>query len=230
MSTDEQSSSGTGLQAQRRAIIAECERRGWHLFEVIEDAGFSAKNMKRPGVQEALRSLEAGQASALVVAKLDRLSRSMIDFTALMGTAQTQHWALVRQQQVLVAIARKKVLSHHTPPGRREDAQPIVLTPPDNNPAHHGVCATASNAGLSSSQGRTLGRLVCTKCARSSWNLVTAGNALRRDTCETQFDDRIGARMGAAQAARILTATIASSATNHVKTSNKMAVGFASSA
>ena len=52
--------------------------------------GSSAKDMKRPGVQEALRVLEAGEATALVVAKLDRLSRSMIDFTALMGTAQKQ--------------------------------------------------------------------------------------------------------------------------------------------
>jgi DNA invertase Pin-like site-specific DNA recombinase len=95
VSTDEQSNSGAGLEAQRRAIIAECERRSWRLVEVIEDAGFSAKDMKRPGVQEALRVLEAGEATALVVAKLDRLSRSMIDFTALMGTAQKQGWALV---------------------------------------------------------------------------------------------------------------------------------------
>ena len=95
VSTEEQKSSGAGLEAQRRAIISECERRGWQLVEVIEDAGFSAKDMKRPGVQEALRVLEEGKASALVVAKLDRLSRSMIDFTALMGTAQKQHWALV---------------------------------------------------------------------------------------------------------------------------------------
>src|SRR3954470_9704778 len=95
VSTDEQSSSGAGLEAQRRAIIAECERRGWHLVEVIEDAGFSAKDLRRPGVQEALRVLNAGDASALVVAKLDRLSRSMIDFTALMGRAQKQGGALV---------------------------------------------------------------------------------------------------------------------------------------
>jgi DNA invertase Pin-like site-specific DNA recombinase len=39
--------------------------------------------------------LEAGDATALVVAKLDRLSRSMIDFTALMGKAHKQGWALV---------------------------------------------------------------------------------------------------------------------------------------
>jgi DNA invertase Pin-like site-specific DNA recombinase len=95
VSTDEQSSSGAGLEAQRRAIVAECERRGWQLVEVIEDAGFSAKDMKRPGVQEALRVLEAGEATALVVAKRDRLSGSMIDFTAVMGTAQKQSWALV---------------------------------------------------------------------------------------------------------------------------------------
>ena len=63
VSTDEQTDSGAGLEAQRRAIIAECERRGWHLVEVIEDAGFSAKDLKRPGIQEALRVLEAGDAN-----------------------------------------------------------------------------------------------------------------------------------------------------------------------
>ena len=85
VSTDEQSDSGAGLEAQRRAIVAECQRRGWQLVEVIEDAGFSAKDLKRPGIQEALRVLEEGDAKALVAAKLDRLSRSMIDFTGADG-------------------------------------------------------------------------------------------------------------------------------------------------
>ena len=84
-----------GLRRSAKRSIAECQRRGWHLLEVIEDAGFSAKDLKRPGIQEALRVLEAGEANALVAAKLDRLSRSMIDFTALMATAQKQGWALV---------------------------------------------------------------------------------------------------------------------------------------
>ena len=44
---------------------------------------------------EALRALEAGKASALVVAKLDRLSRSMLDFSKLMAKATREHWALV---------------------------------------------------------------------------------------------------------------------------------------
>jgi DNA invertase Pin-like site-specific DNA recombinase len=95
VSTDEQTNSGAGLEAQRHAILAECKRRGWHLVDVIEDAGFSAKDLKRPGVQEALSVLESRDANALVVAKLDRLSRSMLDFTALMAKAQKQGWALV---------------------------------------------------------------------------------------------------------------------------------------
>jgi DNA invertase Pin-like site-specific DNA recombinase len=95
VSTEEQSGSGAGLEAQRQAIVAECKRRGWELLEVVEDAGYSAKDLKRPGIQEALRVLREGDAKALVVAKLDRLSRSMIDFTGLMATAQKQGWALV---------------------------------------------------------------------------------------------------------------------------------------
>jgi DNA invertase Pin-like site-specific DNA recombinase len=85
-------------------------RRGWELVETIEDAGYSAKDFKRPAVQEALRALEAGESKALVVAKLDRLSRSMRDFAALMATAQKQHWALV---------ASTAPSTRRRPPGRR---------------------------------------------------------------------------------------------------------------
>jgi DNA invertase Pin-like site-specific DNA recombinase len=95
VSTDEQADSRAGLEAQRRAIAAECARRGWQIVQVIEDAGYSAKDFKRPGVQEAMRALEASEANALVVAKLDRLSRSMLDFTAVMAKAHKQSWALV---------------------------------------------------------------------------------------------------------------------------------------
>jgi DNA invertase Pin-like site-specific DNA recombinase len=95
VSSDEQAESGAGLEAQRAAIRQECERRGWQIVEVIEDAGFSAKDLKRPGVRAALDELERGRADALVVAKLDRLSRSMLDFTTVMAKAQKEGWALV---------------------------------------------------------------------------------------------------------------------------------------
>jgi DNA invertase Pin-like site-specific DNA recombinase len=95
VSTEEQHRSGAGLEAQRKAILAECRRRGWTLVEVIEDAGYSAKDLRRPGVKEALETLRRGDANALVVSKLDRLSRSMLDFSGLMARAQKQNWALV---------------------------------------------------------------------------------------------------------------------------------------
>jgi DNA invertase Pin-like site-specific DNA recombinase len=95
VSSEEQADSRAGLEAQRAAIQHECERRGWHILAVIEDAGYSAKDLKRPGVSAALEQLEAKSADGLVVAKLDRLSRSMLDFTAIMAKAQREGWALV---------------------------------------------------------------------------------------------------------------------------------------
>ena len=71
------------------------ERRGWELVEVIEDAGWSAKDLRRPGIKTALEVLEAGDAKALVVAKLDRLSRSLLDFAGLMAKAQRQGWGVI---------------------------------------------------------------------------------------------------------------------------------------
>ena len=95
VSTDEQAASGAGLAAQRTAIIGEAERRGWHLLEVIEDAGFTGSNLNRPGIAAALETLKARRANALVVAKLDRLSRSMLDFAGLMQRSTKEGWALV---------------------------------------------------------------------------------------------------------------------------------------
>lgn len=95
VSTEEQGRSGAGLQSQCDAINAECERRGWQLIDSVEDAGYSAGTLKRPGIGQALERLRDGEADALVVAKLDRLSRSMLDFTALMAQAQKEGWALV---------------------------------------------------------------------------------------------------------------------------------------
>lgn len=94
VSTDEQASSGLGLEAQRATIAAAALARGWDVHW-IEDAGHSAKTLRRPGVTTALAMLAKGEAEGLVVAKLDRLSRSVQDFAATMDTARKQGWALV---------------------------------------------------------------------------------------------------------------------------------------
>jgi DNA invertase Pin-like site-specific DNA recombinase len=80
VSTEEQATSRAGLEAQRSAIAAEAERRGWTLVEIVEDAGYSAKDLRRPGIRAVLNAMTTNEAETLVVAKLDRLSRSMLDF------------------------------------------------------------------------------------------------------------------------------------------------------
>ena len=94
VSTVEQADSGAGVAAQRAAISAEADRRGWAV-EFIEDAGHSARTMRRPGLALALDRLKRGDADVLAVSKMDRLSRSLIDFASIMQRAQREGWALV---------------------------------------------------------------------------------------------------------------------------------------
>lgn len=97
VSTLEQSESGLGLEAQRQAIRSEAERRGWNLVAIHEDAGVSGKAMaNREGLANALQAVkDHGADRVLVVAKLDRLSRSMLDLAQMMSVAQQQGWGLV---------------------------------------------------------------------------------------------------------------------------------------
>lgn len=94
VSTSEQFDSGAGLEAQRAAIESECARRSWQLLAVYEDTA-SGKSLDRPGVRDALTAVEAGKAQGLVVAKLDRLSRSLMDFAGLMERSRKQQWSLI---------------------------------------------------------------------------------------------------------------------------------------
>ena len=78
VSTEGQAESGLGLEAQREAIEADVKRRGWELVAVVEDAGEGGGDVDRPGLRKALERIADGEAEALVVAKLDRLSRSAV--------------------------------------------------------------------------------------------------------------------------------------------------------
>lgn len=95
VSTEEQAVSGLGLADQEAVIRAEAARRGWTDVDVMSDKGFSAKNLARPAISTALDELKRGKASVLVVSKLDRLSRSLLDFATLMETARRENWEIV---------------------------------------------------------------------------------------------------------------------------------------
>lgn len=95
VSTEEQAVSGLGLKAQEKAIRGECDRRGLALVAIHTDAGLSAKTMARPALTTALANLNSGEGSILMVAKLDRLTRSVHDATGLMAAAERAGWGLV---------------------------------------------------------------------------------------------------------------------------------------
>jgi DNA invertase Pin-like site-specific DNA recombinase len=96
VSTVEQADSGAGLAAQQGIIEAEASRRGWVLVEVHTDEAASGKSLVgRVALETAITAVESGRADVLVVAKLDRLSRSLLDFANLMARAQSKGWNLV---------------------------------------------------------------------------------------------------------------------------------------
>ncbi|MGZ4538682.1 MAG: recombinase family protein [Blastococcus sp.] len=95
VSTEEQAVSGLGLADQRAAIERAAQQRGWPTVIYISDEGYSAKSLARPGIANVLAQLANGEASTLVVSKLDRLSRSLLDFASLMDLARRQGWQLV---------------------------------------------------------------------------------------------------------------------------------------
>lgn len=94
VSTEEQARSGLGMEAQRATITAWADPGG-HDVEWISDEGWSGKDTEWRGLTVALDMLRRGTIDALVVSKLDRLSRSMHDFSGLLETSRTQKWAVV---------------------------------------------------------------------------------------------------------------------------------------
>lgn len=86
VSTDKQADKGVSLEAQQDKAKAYASLYDLDLVEVIVDAGESAKTLERPGLQRALAMLKTGQADALLVVKLDRLTRSVVDLGKLIET------------------------------------------------------------------------------------------------------------------------------------------------
>jgi len=75
------------LGAQRRALAKACTRRGFELVEAVEDAGLSATDAKRPGIQEAVRVIERSDPQALVAHKRERAAQALLDLQALLASA-----------------------------------------------------------------------------------------------------------------------------------------------
>jgi site-specific DNA recombinase len=102
-STDKQVDEGHSLVVQQAKLEAYCLVKDWALAEVVQDEGYSAKSLDRPGLQGLLGMVEAGQVQVVVVTKLDRLTRSVADLDRLLKLFDKKSVALVSLQESLDA-------------------------------------------------------------------------------------------------------------------------------
>lgn len=93
VSSDDQANNGHGLAAQRATVLAEAARRGWDV-EIVADPGGSGANVN-PGLRSCLEQLANGRSDALIVAKMDRLARSVSNAATILDLASAQGWDLV---------------------------------------------------------------------------------------------------------------------------------------
>lgn len=95
VSTSDQGENGGGLGAERASIEAEAQRRHWVVVDIADEVMSGRSLRRRPVLERVIARIERGEADALVVSKLDRLSRSVMDFGTLVDRAQRKGWAIV---------------------------------------------------------------------------------------------------------------------------------------
>jgi site-specific DNA recombinase len=91
------------LDAQREAgeaFVASQRAEGWTcLPDRYDDGGFTGGNMDRPALRRLLADIEAGKIDCVVVYKVDRLSRSLLDFARMMQTFDAHRVSFVSVTQ-----------------------------------------------------------------------------------------------------------------------------------
>ncbi len=85
VSTNQQADQGHSLLAQQEKVTAYASLYDLDIVDYVIETG-SAKNLNREGLQGALAQIKSGKADALIVVKLDRLTRSVVDLGYLVET------------------------------------------------------------------------------------------------------------------------------------------------
>lgn len=84
VSTEKQADHGVSLSAQAEKIKAMAVVQGVELVDVIEDAGASAGTLDRAGMKKLLALVDSGKVQTVIIAKLDRLTRSVKDLALIL--------------------------------------------------------------------------------------------------------------------------------------------------
>ena len=88
------------LPMQRKDLIAYCELiLGIEDYEIFEDAGYSGKNTDRPAFQEMMQKIRSGSFSHLLVWKIDRISRNLLDFAEMYEELQSLRVTFVSKNE-----------------------------------------------------------------------------------------------------------------------------------
>lgn len=86
VSTDEQAKEGFSIPAQRERLRAFCASQGWDLVQEYVEEGWSAKDLERPKMKQLLLDVKRGKVDIVLVYRLDRLTRSVLDLYLLLKT------------------------------------------------------------------------------------------------------------------------------------------------
>ncbi len=84
VSTDLQAKEGDSLEEQEKELRKYCDYRDFNIYKLYIEKGKSGGNTNRPEYQAMIRDIKANKINAIIVKKIDRLSRSLLDFEALM--------------------------------------------------------------------------------------------------------------------------------------------------
>jgi site-specific DNA recombinase len=95
VSTEKQADFGVSLEAQTAKVQAMAVVQGAELADVIVDAGESAKSLNRPGMARLLALVDSGAVDTVIIAKLDRLTRSVADLAELLKRFERRGVSLV---------------------------------------------------------------------------------------------------------------------------------------
>ena len=94
VSTASQADVGASLQAQERLLVDAATSKRWD-FNLVVDAGHSAKTLNRPGMKYALDILERGEAQHLMALRVDRITRRTSDFEDILDRSVRQGWDML---------------------------------------------------------------------------------------------------------------------------------------
>ena len=87
------------LPFQRKKLKEYCKLLEIDKFEIFEDDGYSGKNTDRPRFQEMMEHIRAGGFSHLIVWKVDRISRNLLDFSTMYKELKDHHVTFISMNE-----------------------------------------------------------------------------------------------------------------------------------